>query len=69
LWYKQKAELVGRNLECEYETANGDFLEWKYDSVLDIYELENKNINDNDVIFSRYLRNDEVSSLKNSFGD
>ena len=66
---KQKAEAVGRNLECEYEAANGDFLQWKYDSIMSVNKLEKDNIQDKDILFVRYLRDGEVSSLKQSFGD
>ncbi|QQO10718.1 DUF4288 domain-containing protein [Breznakiella homolactica] len=66
---KQKAEIVGRNLECDYETADGDFIQWKYNGILTIYELENDDINDNNVIFARLLRDSEVSSLKHPFND
>lgn len=60
---RQKAETAGRNLECGYETANGDFIQWKYDGILTGYE------NDNDVIFARFLRNGEIAGLKRPFKD
>ena len=66
---KQKAEAVGRDLECEYETVDGDFLKWKYDSILAINKLEKNIIQDKDILFARYLRDEEVSSLKQPFGD
>ncbi len=66
---KKKAEIVGRGLECEYVTATGEYLRWKYDGILSINQLETDNIEDSNVVFSRYLRDEEILSLKRPFED
>jgi hypothetical protein len=64
---KNKAEIIGRGLGCEYKSATGRTIRWEYDCILSVYEIEHAILNDPDVIFARHLTSEEINNLKKNF--
>jgi hypothetical protein len=52
-----------------YKTVEGDVATWVFDSVSSTYRIEDAELSDGTELFSRFLRDSEVSSLKTPFDD
>lgn len=64
---EQAAARIGRESEVEYAVADGDVLRWTFDSVLDVYEITEPNPGTGVEVFSRFLKQSEVESLRTRF--
>jgi hypothetical protein len=65
---KTKASKLGEQAEHDYKTVAGDITTWKFDSV-HIHQIEDTELLDGTEIFSRFLKDAEVRSLKTPFDD
>ena len=65
---KTKATKRGEQGEHGYKTVTGDMTTWKFDSVY-IHRIEDAELIDGTEIFSRFLKDAEVRSLKTPFDD
>lgn len=61
-----KAESFGLDSEHTYEVERGGTLQWKFDSVERVYEVDDSEIHDGSELFSRFLTKDDVAILKKS---
>jgi len=64
-----KAAIIGAQEVHSYKTVVGDTATWMFDGVLNTYEIEGSELSDGTELFSRFLRDTEVSSLKTPFAD
>jgi len=65
---RQKAEKYGRSLEVNYETTK-DIVNWVFDCIERVCEIERIEAIDGFEVFSRFLRDSEVQSLLIPFED
>ena len=57
------------NENCEYLAQSGETIKWEFDSILMTYEILSDQIADGTELFSRFLKKEEVASLKTPFDD
>jgi hypothetical protein len=60
---------IGKRQEHEYEIADGTKVRWIFSRVEQIYELLSKNITSGTEIFSRFLSEHSVKSMREPFKD
>jgi hypothetical protein len=65
----QKAESLGKSEKVSYRNLYGEEVTWQFDSVLKVYEIGMESPGDSSELFSRFLKNSEVNSLKRPFED
>jgi len=72
---KKKGEEYARKDEAEYEVEDGKpgeprgKLRWTFMQVESVYDIDTKEIRSGTELFSRFLRDSEVSSLLTPFPD
>lgn len=64
----EKAELRAKSLEHSYSSNQGEWIDVKFDSVDRVFVIEGA-LEDGAELFSRFLRESEVRSLKTPFED
>jgi hypothetical protein len=64
-----KATSIGEQGVHSYKTVVGDIVTWMFDCVLCVYEIEGAELSDGTELFSRFLKDTEVGSLKAPFDD
>ena len=64
----RKAEVYARSAEHSYLSAQGNTIDVKFDSIDRAYAIDNA-LADGAELFSRFLRDSEVKSLKTPFED
>jgi hypothetical protein len=57
----------GQAHEVEYDVAGGDSVRWTFDSIVDLFEITDTPIGSGTEVFSRYLKEAEVTSLRTPF--
>ena len=63
-----KSEQLGRSQRISYKTKDGE-LTWTFDRVERVHEIEADALVDGVEVFSRFLRDSEVTSLLTPFED
>lgn len=61
---RRKAESISERYECEYDTATGTRLRWTFDSIDSVQLVHPFPPGDGAEVFSRFLRDEEVRSLR-----
>lgn len=64
-----KSKEIITSEKCEYQTQTGETVKWEFDSILSVYEILDDQIASGSELFSRFLRKEEVESLKTPFAD
>jgi len=59
-----KAKSFGLDSEHSYEVESGGTLQWKFDTIERVYEIDDSEIHDGSEIFSRFLTKEDVDILK-----
>jgi hypothetical protein len=65
----QKAESLGKAEVVSYQNCCGVEVTWLFNSVLKVYEIGVERPEDGSELFSRFLKDSEVKSLKQPFED
>jgi hypothetical protein len=60
-------EKFGRQAECAYETATGEFLSWRFVKVESVHTIDAEQIAHGSEVFSRFLTAAEARSLLTPF--
>jgi hypothetical protein len=63
---RTEAERIGRAEVVVYQ-ANSDLVLWTFERIERVYEIDNEELRSGTEIFSRFLRDSEVSSLLTPF--
>ena len=72
---RQEAVRIGKDLECEYDVADGKSghppgrLRWGFQTVERVICIESPDLLSGTEVFSRFLRDSEVRSLLTPFSD
>ncbi len=66
---EKMAEEKGRSAETSFQSIEGHTVEWTYDGILSIYCLSTENVDDGTEIFSRFLSEEQVKSLRTPIAD
>ena len=66
---REKAEEKSKSAEIKYQSISGNTVDWVFDGILSVYELSEESIVNGTEVFSRFLREDEVKSLRTPFED
>jgi hypothetical protein len=64
-----KATDIGQQKTHSYMAVEGDLITWKFDGILKVCEIEGPKLKDGSELFSRFLKNSEVVSLKTPFSE
>jgi len=64
-----KAEELGHSEVVSYRNVKNEKVTWKFNSVLNICEIDFERLTHGSELFSRFLKDSEVRSLKESFED
>jgi hypothetical protein len=64
---ENKATSYSRSEEQSYPNQNGETVSWNFDSVWEVRPLDASHFEDKLEIFSRFLKSNEVDSLKRKF--
>lgn len=66
---KVKAEAIGRAEEHEYRAENDHLVRWRFDRVERVCQIDSESLRDGIELFSRFLKDSEVRSMLQAFGD
>ena len=58
------ATAIGLERQVSYAVMDDDWVDWVFDSVLDVFEIEDAALSSGVEVFSRHLTEDEVLKLK-----
>jgi hypothetical protein len=65
---RNKADRVGRSEVVAYQ-AQSDLVIWTFEGVERVYAIEEDHLGDGVELFSRFLRDSEVTSMQTPFED
>jgi hypothetical protein len=66
---KSLAARHAKMAEVGYEVVNGKRLQRKFDTVVDVFEIPDKELVSGVELYSRFLKESEASSLKTKFAE
>jgi len=63
------ATRIGKESECDYETAEGELIHWRFHSIESACQIDGNVMGNGVEVFSRFLRDSEAKSLLQPFPD
>lgn len=61
------AKRIGKESECDYETAEGELIHWRFHSIERACQIDGEVKGHGVEVFSRFLRDSEAKSLLRPF--
>jgi hypothetical protein len=65
---RDEAERMGRSGEHTYEVEDGTVI-WRFERIESVFSILDEELRSGSEVFSRFLKDSEVSSLLTPFGD